>query len=455
MLSVLLGVMAFTIDTGYLYSEKNRYQNAVEAAALAGASSLCEGNFYDIDAIVRSVAEANGLDLATGQVGVHLGFYDEKERYLDFPEYKDFAREEEMPYGEYVNAVLVAYRSTPTSLTGMGQDASLSSAAVAYLKRIDIASLDPQGAIHIGHLSSWENVIFFSNNNIMYPQAATVSGSSGTGTLNPPEFENCRLYAVGDVNSCPVEKETYFWGLYERISEILWSSGSPQSGSHIITEVDLITSIRPVDDEYLDEWYVRADIVYSPDDAGSDSVFYKRDGNQYYFDPAGENGVIFFDAGGSSSAKVFIGREYDHPPNGETIANLTFVANCPIKLINKLGTTWSMPDRTLYVGGEEEDQAVFISTGDIEVNATAGQRIKFEGTVFRTGGDFIQIDGSASFDQKIRIIADGSILGECNNTSSYAVGIDIGLYSIDNDSHFGPPCPPVLARLGRLEPAAP
>ncbi len=34
---VLLTMFAFVIDTGYLYGEKNKYQNGVEAAAMAGS----------------------------------------------------------------------------------------------------------------------------------------------------------------------------------------------------------------------------------------------------------------------------------------------------------------------------------------------------------------------------------------------------------------------------------
>ena len=52
-LTLLLGVMAFSIDTGYLFLNKHRYQNALEAAALAGATDLCGD---DLEATVRSIA---------------------------------------------------------------------------------------------------------------------------------------------------------------------------------------------------------------------------------------------------------------------------------------------------------------------------------------------------------------------------------------------------------------
>ena len=55
---VLLAMFAFVIDTGYLYGEKNQYQNGVEAAAMAGAVSLCDG---DPAGVARQVAIDNGL----------------------------------------------------------------------------------------------------------------------------------------------------------------------------------------------------------------------------------------------------------------------------------------------------------------------------------------------------------------------------------------------------------
>ena len=42
----------------YLYGEKNKCQNGVEAAPLAGAVSLCDG---DPEGVARQVAIDNGL----------------------------------------------------------------------------------------------------------------------------------------------------------------------------------------------------------------------------------------------------------------------------------------------------------------------------------------------------------------------------------------------------------
>ena len=73
---VLLTVTAFVIDTGYLYGEKNKFQNGVEAAAMAGAVSLCGG---DPEGVARMIAIDNGLP--AGSLVVKAGFYDEKDLY--------------------------------------------------------------------------------------------------------------------------------------------------------------------------------------------------------------------------------------------------------------------------------------------------------------------------------------------------------------------------------------
>ncbi|BBO86515.1 hypothetical protein DSCO28_70810 [Desulfosarcina ovata subsp. sediminis] len=446
LLTILLGIMTLTIDAGYIYMKKNQCQDAVEAAAMAGAVSLCESGQGYVASVVREIAEENGIPGDKGELTVTFGYYDETEVYSDFSEYKDFVDEANMPANEFINAVHVTYRSETLSLTGMGQDASISSTAVAYLKRIDMVSLDPEGAIDIGNNSVWDNVVFYSNGDISYPQAVTLNTSAGTETFSPPEFNNCRLHAAGQVLSCSVKTKSWNWGMYTRITEILWDSGSPQSGSHILSGVDPITSIRPVDDEYLEEWRDRADMIYTPDQAGEDDIFYSAESSQYKFDLTGLSGVIFFDAEEYADQwEVRIDPQTPQALNSDSITNLTFVTNCKIIILNLNSQAVK-----LDVGGEDEDQAIFISTGDIEVQPTIGN-IQFKGAVFRTGGDFILYHKGGSSSHKIRVIADGSIIGSSYNGDYSKGNINIGLYDITNDSRFAPPCPPVMARLGRLE----
>jgi hypothetical protein len=449
-LTLLLGVMAFSMDTGYLYLKKNQYQNAVEAAAMAGAIDLCGD---DPVVTARRIAAENGIADA-GELTVGFGYYDETDRYADFSVYKDFAAEDDMPAGEYINAVLVAYRSTPTSLTGMGQDKQVGSTAVAYLQRIDFASLDVNGEIQLGHDSSWDGVTFFSNGDIKYPQ----STSAGGATYNVPEFTDCQLLVVGQVMSCPVDVVPF--GLFSERMEIKWGDGAVQSDSGIRSGVAPLTDIRPVDDDYLDQWRLRADTIYTPDQAGQDDIFYGQSPDsvsprEYYINPAGFSGslrrTIFLDCGGDADAVAILGpwpRSYtsDRPNgNGFTIANITFVTTCNVEVQNS--TPGHISTATMHVGGEGEEQAVVISAGDIKIWPGTGGGVVFDGAVFRVGGDFIKEERGSKEDlQRIRVIADGTIRGK--NYSLYAK--DPGVNNFWNDSRFGPPCPPVRPKLGRL-----
>lgn len=79
-LSLLIGVLALVVDGGYLYSVKNRYQNGVEAAALAGALHMGDGlNEEDelllLD-IARDIAVENGVPKEA--VKVKIGSYDKE-----------------------------------------------------------------------------------------------------------------------------------------------------------------------------------------------------------------------------------------------------------------------------------------------------------------------------------------------------------------------------------------
>ncbi|NNK01748.1 MAG: hypothetical protein HKP58_15160 [Desulfatitalea sp.] len=61
--------------------------------------------------------------------------------------------------------------------------------------------------------------------------------------------------------------------------------------------------------------------------------------------------------------------------------------------------------------------------------------------LYRSGSDLLH---------RLRVIADGRIHGAEEKTSDHYSG-DAGLFHMWNDSRFGPPCPPVLPRLGYLE----
>lgn len=436
-MTILVGMLAFVLDAGYLYSEKNRCQNAVEAAALAGAVSLCEGDAEAIEDLVRSVAEANGLSLENGALSVGFGFYDERNLHGDFPVYKDFVDETGMPGEEYINAVLVSYEEKAV-LTGLLGEGAVAAAAVAYLRRLDMVSLE--GEIRLGHDSTWNKCTFFSNGTIKYPTGTTMAGKS----YAPPDFLDSLLLAVGGVFKCPVTITSLFPAGSQMT--IHWDAGSSQSPGNSRTNLEPMEDIRPVDEGTLEYWRQRADIVYTPDQAGGDNVFYGAAADHYYVDLGGmqssERRVIFFDAGENSSMTVLIGpvptyAGIAHTPAGFAVSNVTFVATCSIHIQHANRNAY--PE--LHLGTDGMEQVVIISAKDIELD-TGG--VVADGVVFRTGGDFLLRGGR---DVKMRVIADGKIDGDIGGVTPR---FHLGLVCDSCECVFGPPCPPVSPKLGRL-----
>jgi len=104
-MTVFIAVLAFMVNAGYLYGEKNRYQNAAEAAAMAGAARLCDEDAIEV---ATQIAMENGAP--QGSVTGTLGFYDvESEQF--YPEGSD-----EYPDGEYNNAVMVRIQRTENTI---------------------------------------------------------------------------------------------------------------------------------------------------------------------------------------------------------------------------------------------------------------------------------------------------------------------------------------------------
>ncbi|MBT8341900.1 MAG: hypothetical protein KJP07_17995, partial [Desulfatitalea sp.] len=376
-LAILVSVMAFTLDTGHLVNQQRRHHHGAEAAALAGAAQLCESDWDQVKAMVRDTARANGLSDQNGTLDVEIGFYDEQDVYPDFERFKAFAGANHIPEGEYANAVLVTYVENDVALTGLNPPADVGSRAVAYLRRLDLASLDPMGDIRLGHDSEWHNTVMWSNNDIKYPEAAAHNG----GYFSTPEFEDCLLLCTGQVVECPVD-DTKSVAYPKMIID--WHAGGPTTVSGAVTGLDPIKAIQPVDEDYLDYWRNRADVVYTPDMAGKDNVYYDqkdtvsiaKGGPFYYVNPAGAWGgrrVIFFDADADAGGTVMISPVVENTPLPSTghapgaITGLTFVATCPIHIANFIHVSSGKNPKQylLHVGGEYEDQALFISGKDI------------------------------------------------------------------------------------------
>ena len=425
----LLMMFAFVLNTGYLYGEKNRYQNGVEAAAMAGASRLCDGDAIEV---ATQVAKDNGAP--QGSVTVTLGFYDEEGEQF-FAEGSDG-----YPEDEYNNAVLVCIRSTENTMLGgfMGKDQTqVGAVAVAYLERYGIMSLKENGEVRLS-CNSLENGDVYAQGDIKFPQ-------------NPGlQLDRTSLLAHGEVLECPATFS--WWGG----TTIHWNSGSPTHRDHAYSGVPEIGAIRPINDEYIDELKKKADIIYAPEDAGKDDIFYGMVDNwtpfgapSYLFDLTNvpdQRLTIFFDCANQGNHPAAVIRPSSggsptmpsHTPSSNRIANITFIANCDVFIDE--GDPVNGP-YYLHIGDEGTRQAIIISSGNIKVYYG---NIWLEGVTLRSGGD-IEIPPShgdtswanamSSFRNRARLIADGDVF--------------INYPAAHFNFTFGPPCPPSIVKLGK------
>jgi hypothetical protein len=460
-MTILVVMLVFVLDTGYLYSEKNRSQNAVEAAALAGAANLCGD---DAIAIARDVARENGILDAydTDIFVVQLGYFDECDEYEDFATFVDFQADPDpetpsineavsKPNGEagYNNAVMVQLRKDVRPVAGgfLGQDrVTVSAAAVAYLQRHSLVSLGGEIRLKGNPLGSSYGSAAYRYGNIH---------SNGDIKLNgPPSFTGVDLVAHGQVMTCTTTSDWTGWNH--------WSSCGASGYAYAYPGSPQLDDIRPCDEAYVESLRAQADIVYDIDDVGSDNVLYGECAalvqpyHAYFFDLSQERAsrqVIYFDAHGTdqsgrpiaaylSALPTGCSSQISHSaPNGgsNTVRQVTFISRCPV-IVSSAGSSWPP-----HFGGEGEDHVIVITAGDITVYYG---NVWLEGVAFRCGGDF-SMPGShgsedwenamQSFYNRMRVIADGDI----------EIDYPIGKF----DMLFGPPCPPVIQKFGLLQTA--
>lgn len=415
-LFLLVGVLAFTLNTGYLYTEKDRQQLAVEAAAMAGAASLCGS---DPELIVQQVARENGIAAEVAAdpeaLVVEIGSYDAGGKTFDAGD------------GDTFNAVRVRLQSTatlPMPGLGGGDQASLTALALAYLPRWGLVSLDDDGEIKL-RAARVENGDIYA--------AGTIK------MLEPPYrpvFNNTALLAGSEVLECIVNST---WsGLAPD-----WTSGGSTSLSAAFPGNTLQLAVRPANAAYLASLKASADVIYTPDQAGQDSLFFGTcpgDGSiRYLFDLSEERServTIYFDGCLSTSGEVRLLPKADdylcstqalsHAPNGSRVRSVTFLTNCPVYVSDAgLG-----PAKDYRFGAEGEEQVIVITSEDVELHHYG---FYLDGVVFRCGGDFIDETSSSQGQVRLRVIADGTIF--------------INDPAANLDFTFGPPCPPTIPRL--------
>ena len=415
----LLMMFAFVLNTGYLYGEKNKYQNGVEAAAMAGAVSLCD---LDPVAVAWEIARENGLPMEA--VEAQVGFYDEKDLYGNFSVYKDFVAEDEAEYPEeeYNNAVMVRVNKDVDTLMGgfVGKDeVTVKAAAVAYLVRYGMLALgeeDGDVATELnwtdGYPEFQDMGIIHANNDINFVKPPTISG-------------NTRVSASGEISNCPEG----------------------------ISGVEPVDGIRPIDWEAL-----RADAEANgrvittgdfPASSGDKHATFDSDRNYYctinilhhqfrFGLHDGDHGgatYYFSNEGAPEGATMVLSK----PRTGTDIhaTNFTVASDLPICFR-------PTPDKpgTIHMGGENQDSAFIYCRNNIDGGGFFNSLTcnYFEGVFFRTEKNFCIRVASTFATHKLRVIADHKITIQGHNQQR----------SVILNGLFGPPCPPVIVKLGRL-----
>jgi hypothetical protein len=450
-LTALIGMLALVVDGGYLYSTKDKYQNGVEAVALAAAIHICDG---DYETVARQIALDNDIPYESAYLSVEIGYYDLGDEYEDFAEYKDFVADSNAgtPYNDelsdpsedlyvYNNAVMVSLNAqVSTFLAGIfgKEEVAVSAKAVGVARRVGLLSFgdDPETSGIL--FSNWSAMsVDFKDTGVIHSNTDVEFSSTPSASLSGDTL----VTAVGEVIGCPEggaclsdEKTIYPETSLDDIMSDLYAEASSQGRVIELTDENFpeYDSIQGTGGRYDEDGnfyykYSSSDYVFGPHDGD-------HEGAVYYFE--GENphgGVLAFKTLGGAHAK-----------------NLTIAAEEDLAFSTVKGYG------SLYLGGNAEDMAYVYTMGNIggpipyNHNGAFGAH-RFYGVFFRVGGYFgiRPSDGntyppdSDEYRIKIRVIAEGiiSLSGRYTPPGPFYFRAD-----------FGPPCPPIKVGLGKLEP---
>lgn len=438
-LMVLMAVLAFVINSGILYADKNTYQNAVDAAALAGASRLCDENPGETaqNILVQNLFP-DGFDgeaLPEGySVEIVTGYYDETGS-EDFSGssafgFKSFLEAENLPSDMYANSLLV--RLTVDHKTILPQALGKASvpirvSAVAYLERY--------GFLALGEESS-----------------EGIYTTTGTWTDCNPGYENMgRVHANGNIdftNAHPCLDDRSFATAVGNV--INCPEGIPNSEPvHLSRSVDdEIAALR----QKAEKWVVirLSDFPDFPPPSGghwsghgvptpNGNVYYRRNSYNYILGlrDGDHGGTVYYISGEGAGPDDYIILNGIYGEDSHA-SQLTIASELNISFIHDTVSNF-------HLGGKGDDMVYVLSSGDIGGPNQSIGLTKLDGVVFRTKGEFSLKMGTHETETAYhtRILADHSI----TIRNSYDPR-----YKSTFDGSFGPPCPPVTVKLGSLDP---
>ncbi len=424
-LVLLVGVMVFTLDSAHLYTTRNRFQNAVEAAALAGAADLCGA---DPEATVRSIAAENKIPFDGSSLHMETGFYDIYDQYADFNGYPDFAADTDgdFPEDEYVNAVLVRLTVSRAPLAGGlpdGGDIRVAAAAVAFRQGYGLLASGnaAQNAINIGE--NWPDGY------LRLDLLGRIHSSGDIRCQTPPVVgEATFTTAAGAITHMP--GGTDGWRQSVHIRPIDWEQlrGRAEENGRVIHFSDFPPrgSISPLGrDDYVTD--AAGNRYYSMNTVSTCSfALHAGDhgGAVYYF--SGE--------GAPESATINI----NACSNGNAL-NL-IVASELIIAQNTVGFSYSNGG----LGGKNRDAVWIYCRENIGLFNSNFNKIPHLGVVYRTEKDFLGRFPQPERTHYMRIIAGGNI----TLTGHRYLMAETGRTTVNGS--FAPPCGPALVKLGRL-----
>ncbi len=289
-LVVLIGMLALVVDGGYLFSTENRYQNAVEAAALAGAHHFADGHDENRRpialAVARDIAVENGIpeEAVTTEIGIYTVDTATFEADPDpTTPWNDGISTEENPI--YNNSIVVtARRNISTFLAGiLGKNSvPVSAGAVAYGERNTFTATGTEE----GH------------------EGIDLDDRRWTPGYNI--FKNCVFRSNGPVAFRGKEYETF---VNSRVDILESENITGDAG-----KVDVVEMSTPLEDTVIDWDDLRAraeenGVVYAHDEMESWPTEWQTDayGNHYRRSPHGATWVRY--------SFVPAGRDDDDPGN--------------------------------------------------------------------------------------------------------------------------------------------
>jgi hypothetical protein len=445
-LTALIGMLALVVDGGYLYSTKDKYQNGVEAAALAAAIHICDG---DYETIARQIALDNNIPYESAYLSVEIGYYDLGDAYEDFAVYKEFVadsypgtsyNDELSDPGEdlyvYNNAVMISLNAdVSTFLAGLfgKEQAAVSAKAVGVARSVGLLSFgddpDTSGIV----ITNWN----YEPTPADFLNCGVIHSNTDVEFCSAPCYVNLNgdtlVTAAGDVYNCP-EGEACLSG-----------------ETAIYPETDLDDIMDDLKAEAISQGRL---IDMSDDNVFTDDGTQDGDGNWYRDDPTSHrvfgphpgdhNGAVYYFVNPSNNRLTLVAIGDDDVEAW----NFTVAAEASLTFSTQVGGA----SDDLLLGKPGEGMVHLYTTGDVgghmgfvKYQYGALGEHEFHGVTFRIGGSFMVRPslGDNNSPQKLRIIAEGLI-----DLYGYFAGANPYYFRAD----FGPPCPPIKVGLGKLEP---